>query len=721
MRNKIFKKMLLIGLVGMLLIGMMPSAVAYQDSLKVIVTVEDKTYNVGDVVNITVHVFDKGEYVSADDVNVTAGYDPVTYTPRYVEVTQTSTGVYEGTYTIKPTDTYLYISATAEKGTDSDSGYVYISIGETEEYGVIDVTVKLDDPFDYYSQPGDSVGIIVTVKDEDVNVNADTLDLTVNDEPLNYTNASTGIYKATYNIPSNLTGGKSFDVMASASKDSKYGSDSKDFYVIFYVVWYHNITLTNTSSTFELYVADLNGNAVSGATINISYDNDSNYATSDVYMEEITDSNGKTTFSISYTEQSYSLEIKGNASYAGKTQEFSRYLYVPTTGEVGQPQSEGFDVIYIGEYGSYSAGEDVIRQYKAYNDGVALANKEIYYYITEGFSASAIIKHDAVITDSNGVFTLTFTAPDGDIAIHFETGTPKEPEDYGYDQDDNLTYDADYDYMHTGMFEYPDILLNDTDISISISTLIVGGSTTITVTALNVPSDAVLMAGAFPWSMDVISIYWGLTADWQCWSHDDVALLTKTNNEYTGEIIIPEFMPADIDYTVIAGWTDEVTWESHFNHVILKPGESSETDADGDGIPDSLDPDDDNDGYSDEIEISEGTNLLDATSTPLDTDGDYIPDSTDTDDDNDGYPDTTDAFPLNANEWIDTDNDGIGNNADTDDDNDGVSDADDYYPLDSSKWKKPEEKQKGFIPGFEILGIISAIGICLILIRRKRK
>jgi len=72
----------------------------------------------------------------------------------------------------------------------------------------------------------------------------------------------------------------------------------------------------------------------------------------------------------------------------------------------------------------------------------------------------------------------------------------------------------------------------------------------------------------------------------------------------------------------------------------------------------------------------------------LDTDNDGIPDSEDEDDDNDGHHDGVDAFPLNRLEWLDTDHDGIGNNADTDDDNDGISDADEikwgFDPLDPS-------------------------------------
>ncbi|MCP4970186.1 MAG: hypothetical protein GY932_06280, partial [Arcobacter sp.] len=68
----------------------------------------------------------------------------------------------------------------------------------------------------------------------------------------------------------------------------------------------------------------------------------------------------------------------------------------------------------------------------------------------------------------------------------------------------------------------------------------------------------------------------------------------------------------------------------------------------------------------------------------LDIDGDGILNSEDDDDDNDGVLDVNDSFPEDPSESIDTDNDGIGNNTDTDDDNDGVLDSEDFYPLDSN-------------------------------------
>jgi uncharacterized repeat protein (TIGR01451 family) len=140
---------------------------------------------------------------------------------------------------------------------------------------------------------------------------------------------------------------------------------------------------------------------------------------------------------------------------------------------------------------------------------------------------------------------------------------------------------------------------------------------------------------------------------------------------------IPDCVDPDDDND---GYNDDV------DAFPLDPSEW--VDTDGDGVGDNADLDDDGDGYSDSDELTCGSDPLDAGSVPSDFDGDFIPDCVDTDDDNDGVPDDEDAFPYDSTESQDTDGDSIGDNADLDDDNDSWSDADEILygtdPLDPS-------------------------------------
>ncbi|KAK4471639.1 hypothetical protein MN116_005048 [Schistosoma mekongi] len=125
-------------------------------------------------------------------------------------------------------------------------------------------------------------------------------------------------------------------------------------------------------------------------------------------------------------------------------------------------------------------------------------------------------------------------------------------------------------------------------------------------------------------------------------------------------------------------------------------------DHDCDGIPDNLDPDDDNDGYFDSKQDSDRDGILnefddddDNDGIPdsedpdsngdgipdcivKDSDGDHIPDHIDTDDDNDGIPDLQDPDHPMFDYFRDSDKDGIPDTLDMDDDNDGIPDSIDF-------------------------------------------
>ncbi len=117
-----------------------------------------------------------------------------------------------------------------------------------------------------------------------------------------------------------------------------------------------------------------------------------------------------------------------------------------------------------------------------------------------------------------------------------------------------------------------------------------------------------------------------------------------------------------------------------------------DNDCDGDTIGDFDDPDDDNDGISDEKELEYGTDIC---GFDVDTDGDGVPDSVDDDDDNDGCPDEEDFYPRDPTKCDDdSDKDGILDSQDNcifisnpdqeDTDGDGVGDACDNCPLEAN-------------------------------------
>lgn len=121
-------------------------------------------------------------------------------------------------------------------------------------------------------------------------------------------------------------------------------------------------------------------------------------------------------------------------------------------------------------------------------------------------------------------------------------------------------------------------------------------------------------------------------------------------------------------------WRDS-DGDGHGDNADAFPNDPLEAfDTDGDGVGNNADDDDDGDGIPDRDD-----------DYPLDTDNDGIDNRDDPDDDNDGVADAEDDLPVDLGESVDTDGDGIGNNADDDDDNDGVADDEDGLPLDPTE------------------------------------
>ncbi|MFH1531392.1 MAG: RHS repeat-associated core domain-containing protein [Pseudomonadota bacterium] len=157
---------------------------------------------------------------------------------------------------------------------------------------------------------------------------------------------------------------------------------------------------------------------------------------------------------------------------------------------------------------------------------------------------------------------------------------------------------------------------------------------------------------------------------------DDDGYSDALEAEYGTDPLDAESMPEDLDGDGIPDGEDlDVDGDGvpNVNDAFpLDPQQSLDTD--GDGIGDGDDPDDDGDGYPDLLETENGSDPLDAGSTPPDQDKDGLPDGADADIDGDGVANDLDAFPTNPAEVLDTDGDGTGDNADDDDDGDGYPD-----------------------------------------------
>ena len=123
--------------------------------------------------------------------------------------------------------------------------------------------------------------------------------------------------------------------------------------------------------------------------------------------------------------------------------------------------------------------------------------------------------------------------------------------------------------------------------------------------------------------------------------------------DYETDPLDPASIPADLDGDLIPDDADiDIDGDLVKNDLDAFPLDPAEWfDTDNDGLGNNADPDDDDDGYLDAVEMLYNADPLDALSFPPDIDGDLIPDPEDPDMDGDGVPNIDDAFPKDPDAW----------------------------------------------------------------------
>lgn len=207
---------------------------------------------------------------------------------------------------------------------------------------------------------------------------------------------------------------------------------------------------------------------------------------------------------------------------------------------------------------------------------------------------------------------------------------------------------------------------------------------------------------------------------------------TAIDTDFDGLDDYEEMNPGE-DKSVTNTSDADTDGDLHNDPVDVFPLDETEwMDTDLDGVGNTADNDDDNDGWVDSGAFGEDfdndtiidvfdynadgiidereSDPLDPNSLPHDTDGDGKPDLGEFDNDDDGRNDTFEPAYISYNldgtskgilfidddtEWLDTDGDHIGNNADPDDDNDTVPDLKDMFPLIRTEWADADKDGLG--------------------------
>ncbi|UCG70110.1 MAG: Ig-like domain-containing protein [Thermoplasmata archaeon] len=570
--------------------ALIPAISAERDSLKVIITAEDRIYHPGDTIFIEVMVYDKGVLTTPDEIFVkveTHRHDP----DEEVIMSEISTGVFQGSYEILDDDHHAYFDVYVEKGTDTDGAELNIQI----------VTAQLELYMHFAHQsnacawPGDSLTATITSRYRGDAVDIDDFAFLRLEHPddevtdLNSTWISIGTYWVTFTIPEVNESGY-YELQAHATYAGAHAEAHSYIAVNVLRVWYRFETLAGSTATFTLGVADENGKGVPNAEVTFF---------SPQEISGTTNEEGTAIFSL--TNVWNGIHVNGNVAANGLNQSFYGNIYTSGWQETPNPSHNSFDVIYQGEEYIYKSGSSITRSYTAYNSSVPMQNMELYYYIiSEGMDmelyeghlipdegshidgALEVIKTGNVTTDQLGGFSISFKAPShqGYVYIYFESGIPRHPQNYNphsrttYDYDDELVYEEDFDYVFISKGE----LWSAESIEIETDPLVVGGKTKITVKTSKALGDGDEIFAKWMPGIPTSGLYIDeFESQWVSWvdGGNCIFLERKNDKEYRGETVIPDFMSDDGEYSIITGYIDGDTGYPNVNNIALKEGESA--------------------------------------------------------------------------------------------------------------------------------------------------
>jgi hypothetical protein len=574
-----------------------PLASADDDSLKVVVLLEDKQYSVGSVVKVTVHVFDKAKHVDADSVpNVVTGMYPT----RAVSVSRTSTGIYEGTFTLQSSDLsggYGMVSAAATYGKadandttyNEATGSAMISTGASTSVG-LSVQCLVKSISTNIAKPGTQItveavvthnGTAVVPSDFSIGLSYEERGGKSHQENMTTTNPAVGTYECVYSVPE-LTFDTDLEFEAEADYAQNTDSDVASVSLDFFQVIYHNISKKATEAVFDLFIADLSGKPVGGAALSVTCRPDGLTSKSQTLDAGVTDSSGKARVTLSCDNGTGELDVNGYANASGKSQSFSGTITIPSGPESApSPSGNDFEAVYVGKDTVYKAGQTISRDFVLFNNSKLWANKEVYCYIQSGKLSTTTFSYlvtsvDAktLTSDADGRLRLTVPAPANqetlfDVDFVTATGIHEKPSGWGSDHDsvDGQFYSEDSDSFMSQKSALAGAL------KVSVKKLNIGSPTEVSAEAQS-GDPPMAQVGWFPGEIE--DIYQMITQDldWNIWSQT-ASYMAKKGSSYSGTVTIPSFMPKDKKYSIVVLKEGADISPEYYGIATVSPGQSS--------------------------------------------------------------------------------------------------------------------------------------------------
>jgi hypothetical protein len=550
----------------------------------------------GKTAKVEVHVFDNGQYVEPSQVQA---HD---FSYKNIELTKKATGIWNGTVTAQ--EGYISANAQVAGRSTSDTLLMRVTQKTTAMPRSISITPTRDTLLTV-PRPGAILDYYIGTYEN--GALADDYSLSVaytqngqgGSHSLSYTKAATGIYKTSFTVPQG-NASTTYTITAQTYWTGRLIATA-EVQVDFCQVWFHKQSITNTTSAFDIYVAEPTGKALSGATVYLNYSYRSTktgWTQSKNAGQATTDPKGKANYTITYADVEETVSLSGTVGTNGNVQQFSGDIIVtPRTTQQNndqprQPMPFTFDVVYQGSSNDLlGPGKAAALPFKAYygtyypyKPTAPLANKVVNYY---AHTYSQLVAHGNVTTDAVGNLTLNLNVPQiqddvDELEVDFDCEVPTNSWSTHSESVTISKYPLD-DYL-----SHPE-KLKDSKVKVSVDKLRVGGRSKVTAEFNGATYDTQALIVWVPADVGIADMMsWSDTQpEWQQLNGGNQQYMAKSGKTFTSNIYVPEFMPQGT-YTIFVGCIvpeDVSTYNMykayHVNYLHVKAGEGGSTGGTG--------------------------------------------------------------------------------------------------------------------------------------------
>jgi hypothetical protein len=387
----------------------------------VVITYPYGEYEIGSEVDVTVHVFNYGQYCDAQEVLLIVGEGD-----REIGTTRQGPGMFTGMMVIEEKDIspiyQVEVSSNVRTGDvwETPMGVTRI---ETVYRRAFEIETVLPEFINHWPVQGETVhyDVYFTFMDEPVDPDPGTLDVDLSPRSWAYgdlSRISTGHYNGSFRVPEGLTESVTSSLLVEGEYTWGNFTFKRNIWVSFFVdmihVWCQKERADTTGTTLNLYVYDDDMGAIGGAEVELSYT--LNTLVDGVYedfsdtMEGITDSHGTVTFELEYPRidplQPW-VRINGHVLGESLRQDFTTSIHImenPTVRRSGDPSLE---LMILNELPlPVESNENLMLVLKSDHDPVS--GTDVGYTVS---TDQQVVASGTATTDNDGQFEVPVVTP----------------------------------------------------------------------------------------------------------------------------------------------------------------------------------------------------------------------------------------------------------------------------------------------------------------------